>query len=733
MEQSDDELSDEDSSDNDMVASLPCDLPMWPDICAILQKLQLCRDCCDIARVIAELDIVANNEDYDNETTKTNTIEYFLDEVCGDEERNMICTVLIPAIASLALNVYKSKPYIGVIKSRTGESEARNIHPDFLASMLAHSFLSTTGKTSLNLNILKLDAHSAITHWKLRCYFHYFHQTLQGKTNTSVSICKESYDENIIEDFIDFSNVTLIPFTIATENEEIDDGVLRLCFYEEFSQGILPQSTPLNSDFGIKNLECIIPFLYIDDILTNESIRISLQKNKQLSFCKVGEILRTEAGIKEALQSVLVSMKPCTAHKENIKSVLRRPSVAAITSADSDSEEDKTKSSSKISLSLSDSCINNQTDSELSYNLSDKEREGCIRGKPVRKTKIRRKDTFNERLKAALDRGNTPDESDDPSANQSLMKPVQIRRCLRRQRSTGFRAFNDNVEESEDFFTATEDELSFTPVKNEKPKLMAIRSSGVNPLMRRKLLQDKSFDLSTSSAQVTSPSLPVSSLKTGSSSLFSDSSSFSSEGLGMPKMDENCLEDLCDNLKGCIESSEGGLEFRNIQLRRAAYSLGVRSLSETFIDCIGDMDKLLYSNAIRQVNASEDFIDGPFIKPSISSPNLNIGTGCPSTVVNLANQFEYRSVIAQSITTSGWRTQVWPLLLWISASSVNCIGEIVFRTMAQEGLEDLGYIVDKILTKNVKSGELIMWICEFICGKDEDLFKFVNDNLDKLE
>ena len=179
---------------------------------------------------------------------------------------------------------------------------------------------------------------------------------------------------------------------------------------------------------------------------------------------------------------------------------------------------------------MSDSCINNQTDSELSYNLSDKEREACIKGKPVRKTKLKRKDTFNERLKAALERGNTPDESDDQSANPSMIKPVQFRRCLRRQRSTGFRAFNDNVEESEDFFTATEDELSHTPAKSEKVTFKVVKNSAVNPLMRRKLLQDKSFDLSTSSAQVTSPSLPVSSLQTGSSNLFSDSSSFSSEG-----------------------------------------------------------------------------------------------------------------------------------------------------------------------------------------------------------
>jgi len=734
MEQSDDDISDEDSSDNDLLALLPCDLPTWLDICSLLKELQKCINVCQIGKILAQIDDIVNTSSDDNGTSKNNTIEYFLEEVCGEDERTLICSVLIPAIASLALNIYKSKPYIGVIKSGAGESEVRNIHPDFLACMLANSFLSTTGRTSLNLNILKLDPHAAVTHWKLRCYFNYFHKTLQGKTNGHISISRESEKEKTIEDFSNFSNATLVPFTVVTENEDIDDGVLRLCFYKDFSQGILPHSTPLNSDFGIKNLECIIPFLFVDDISTKESIRVSLPRNEQLSFCKVPQISRTEEGLKDALQSVFVSMKPCTTHKDNLKSALRRPSVPAVTSAaDSDSEENETKSSSKLSLSLSDSCINNQTDSELSYNLSEKERAGCIRGKPVKKTKIKRKDTFNERLKAALERGNTPDESDDPSANQPFIKPVQIRRVLRRQRSTGFRAFNDNVGESEEFFTATEDELSFNPVKSEKLPNMVMKNSSVNPLMRRKLLQDKSFDLSTSSAQVTSPSLPVSSLQTGSSNLFSDSSSFSSEGLGMPNMDENCMEDLCDNLKGCIETSEGGLEFRNIELRRAAHSLGVRSLSETFINAIGDMDKLSYSKAIRQVYSGEDLMEKASMKYSISSPNLNTLNDWSPTIGSISNQFEYKSVTAHAVTLSGWRRQLWPLLFYIAASSVSCVGEVTFRTLGQEGLEDLADIVDKLRKKNVNCGELVKWICEFISGKEDDLFLFLNNNLKKVE
>jgi len=731
MEQSDDDTSDEDSSENDMLAPLPCDLPMWPDICVLLQELELCRTSSDIGRVIAKLDEIVNTTNFDCAENKVNTIEYFLEEVCGEEERNAICTILIPAIASLAVNVCKSKPYIGVVRCRRGESNTRTVHPDFLASILANSFLSTTGRTSLDLNILTLDPHDTVTHWKLRCYFHYFHQTLQGKKDQNVSICRELYEE--IDVLSDISNVKMVPFITATESEEISEGVLRLCFYQDFSQGILPHSTPLNSDFGIKNLECIIPFLYVDNVSATESIRISLSPDKQLSLSKTPEISRSVGGIKDALQSLLYSMKPCTAHEENIKSALRRPSVAAVTSADSDSDSDEedTKSSSKPSLSLSDSCINNQTASELSYNLSEKEREACNKG---RKTKLRRKDTFNERLKAALERGNTPDESDDPSASPSVIKPVQIRRGLRRQRSTGFRAFNDNVEESEDFFTATEDEMSYyTPAKSEKVALKTKRNAGVNPLMRRKLLQDKSFDLSTSSAQVTSPSLPVSSLQTGSSNLFSDSSSFSSEGLGMPKMDEDCMEDLCDNLKGCLETSEGGLEFRNIMLWRAAKRLGVRSLSDTFINSIGDMDKLFYSNAIRQVNSAVNLNEETSLKPSLSSPNLRITADWLTQNKTTSNHFEFKSVITQSVASSGWRRQLWPLLIWISASSVECISEVTFRTMGQEGLEVLEDLVGKLVNKNVTSGDLLKVIFEFTCGKGEDLFEFVKEKLLTIE
>ena len=114
MEQSDDDLSDEDS-DNVTLVPLPCDLPMWPHVSVLLKQLQLCRTSCDIGHVMAKLEGIANKNSDDDDISDINTIQHFLDEVCGEEERNMICSVLIPAISSLALNICNCKPYIGAV------------------------------------------------------------------------------------------------------------------------------------------------------------------------------------------------------------------------------------------------------------------------------------------------------------------------------------------------------------------------------------------------------------------------------------------------------------------------------------------------------------------------------------------------------------------------------------------------------------------------------------------
>ena len=75
----------------------------------------------------------------------------------------------------------------------------------------------------------------------------------------------------------------------------------------------------------------------------------------------------------------------------------------------------------------------NNSDSELSYNVS----EGGLFPSDRKQKVTKKKETFSERLKAALARGNTPDESDDASAAANLpLRRVKVpmnQRAVRRQ------------------------------------------------------------------------------------------------------------------------------------------------------------------------------------------------------------------------------------------------------------------------------------------------------------
>jgi len=719
--------SDDDPSDNELHVQLPCDLPMWPDICELLHKLDRINTSSEIGNILADIEVFCGSNESQCDLTQANTIEFFLDEICGPEEKEIICSILMPAIASFALNISKCKPYIGVIKMRTGESDMRNVHGTFFASLLAHSFLSTTGKRSLNLNLLRLDPQSPVTHWKLRCYFHHFHQILQRTENRNTSICKEHCREvDCLEDPT-LASRSLVRFLVSKENPNVDEeNVLRLKFHENFSLGVLVDSSPLNSLYSMKNLESILPFLFVDELTQNECVQVTLPFNHLLSFAQKPDFHRSRQGVNAILNHLLAGIKPCDSYRENLKSELRRPSVAAVTSAESESEIEETKDSSQLSLSLSDSCVHNQTDSELSYNLSDREKKADF----GRKNKLKRKETFNERLKAALERGNTPDESDDPSVR---VRPVHLKKVLRRQRSTGFRAFNDNFDESEDFFTATEDELSFAPVKSEKESQQIVKNAKntMNPLIRRKILQDKSFDLSTSSPQITSPSLPVSSLKTGSSDIFSDSSSFSSEGLGMPNMDEGCMEDLCDNLKGCIETSEGGLDFRNVELKRAVKGLGIRCLSDSYIASIGDMDQFQSLKSSQKLKISENLEGNIRGNISLSCPNLLVSTDWCEYVKEV-EQVIYKSVVSEGIEGNKWEQQVWSILLWIAASLTDHVQEITFNAKESPELEDLETVVELVLKHNVTCQELLQKILDTLDGEENDVFSCIRKHCENL-
>merc|ERR1719219_11857 len=86
---------------------------------------------------------------------------------------------------------------------------------------------------------------------------------------------------------------------------------------------------------------------------------------------------------------------------------------------------------------------------------------------------------------------------------------------------------------------------------------------------------------------------------TSTSSLFSDSDSFSSGGLGMPQLKDTAMEDLAEKLEACLELEQGGLGFRDMELERAVRFLPTRSLSDTYINSIEELDLLSFTQSVR--------------------------------------------------------------------------------------------------------------------------------------
>ena len=177
--------------------------------------------------------------------------------------------------------------------------------------------------------------------------------------------------------------------------------------------------------------------------------------------------------------------------------------------------------------------------------------------------------------------------------------------------------------ESEDFWTATEDEHStrekvrmrifllihpsllsqslrlqprpLMALKARRGMKLSTKSAAASPLVRSPLL--------LSSSSIGAPSPP-----TSSSCLYSDSDSFSSDGLGMPRMEDEALEDLAEQLHGCLEGSESTLHFRGLEVARLAEGRLVRSFSDSFLAVGGDLDRLgsLSSGEhVRRVSESE--------------------------------------------------------------------------------------------------------------------------------
>ena len=729
---SDDELNDSEDDDEHSLVTLPSDHPSWDEVSSILNDLAQSRETKEIQNNISKLSelLPPHETDADNDG---NALKYFLEEVCDTEERDLIINIILPTIVTLALQIDQSKPFIRLQKLKREESGRFILHPDFVSSILAHSFLSTSGRRQLNLNLNSLNPEATESHWVLRCYFSYFHRLLTQDTGSerNLTVLKEvsrTDDDEDQEYYESLTDKKLIRFIIAEDNEEFTEPCLKLTYCQDFQDGIIKTASPLTSEFTLKHLDCLVPFLLFDQVSETESVRTHLPGvSQQISLIRSPDVDRSITWLMTSLQAVIVGTQPSKTVRE--ESMLRRPSVAAVTSCATVSQQEVKKKvsdkndSSVLSFSVSD---NNNSDSDLSFSLSRRDGEDKKIAKPRNKT--RKKESFNDRLKAALERGNTPDESDVDVSQKNFInknkKPVPLhKRLIKRQRS---RAFNDTVEDSEEFFTATEDERSFTPARPAPGPVRAplTVTSGV---VRRPMLQDKSFDLSVaSSAHNITSSEPVSSKMTSSSHLVSDSESFSSDGLGMPHLQDQCLEDLCDQLQTCLETSENSLEFRNLELKRIASGLRVRSLSESFSETIHDLDQLAMTGAHHDTGVSDTW------SSSLSCPDLTLSPTL--TMTPTSPDLEYQTLVTHDLAPpthdETWVSLVWPLVIWCAVSSLPNYQQIIFKHSHSQ-TDKLSLIVEKIENKNLNVSNLFSLLKEFTsCSSDNaDFCTFILNKL----
>ena len=259
---------------------------------------------------------------------------------------------------------------------------------------------------------------------------------------------------------------------------------------------------------------------------------------------------------------------------------------------------------------------------------------------------------------------------------------------------------------------------------------------------RRALVGCAPFVARSTAAAVTSPSAPLSSGMTGSSELgLSDSDSFSSEGLGMPQMEDVCMEDLAEKLEGCLETAENNLEFRNTELRRAVRSLRLRSLSESFSEAISDLDRLGTTGINHCVKMTTDVSGEQYVTTlsrSLSLPGLNLAeTECrvPNTHANKL----YPSLVTHNFVQEGsndeesrkeqWLSQISPVLIWIAASSHNSLQEVIFHVTDDTKATELKEIVEKILDSKISVEKLFLLVKDFMKSNNENLYTFLVEKL----
>ena len=773
---SDGELGSEAEEDSGGLVRLPCDQPWWPEVSQVLAQLASSTHIEATVTSVGKLAEIVHGE------APGDALRHFLEAECGEEERGWVVAAILPAMASLALELPSLKPFLGVTRPRPGEFDCRSLHPDLVSSLLAHSFLSTTGRAALDLGLASLAPEATETHWKLRCYFSHFHRLLQAApeaappqleaappqleaappqleadpppdSRANVTIVKEVLHSAVSGDQQQAAAAgrRLVTFLITEDITAAAGDSLTLSVCEDWGGGLLGQASPLTSEFTLKQPELLLPFLYLDQLHPAEAVRLLLP-GRQLGLVTRPRLAPAPAPgwVEAALAPLLAVTAPCPRMEDRVKSLLRRPSVAAVTSCATQSP------ASPASPASADSCAE---DARAEERVSPVSAVSPLLGRPgLRRNKTRKKESFKERLAAALERGNTPDTEAEAELSSAAAPrherpgrrpPLPLhRRIIRRQRSSGFRAFTEAgvaVEDSaEEFFTATEDERSHTPARAPGPLVMARAA----PVTRRQLLQDKSFDsvrsssVSRSRGPVTSPSPPVSSLLTSSSQVdtaeseASDSDSFSSAGLGMPRLGAGPMEELCDQLQGCLQTEDGSLQYRDTQLRRAAAGLRLRSLSESYAGVISDLEAVGMPG-VRSL-ASGD-LPPPATPRSLSLPDLapaptEARPPVPATTPSSLVTHGLGPGCEDGGEAAPWAREVWPLLVWAAASCQPHLQEVVFRVTSAEEALGLRRVVEAVVSTNWTASELLSCVTEFIQfiqtqSNHADFYTFLNDKI----
>ena len=129
----------------------------------------------------------------------------------------------------------------------------------------------------------------------------------------------------------------------------------------------------------------------------------------------------------------------------------------------------------------------------------------------------------------------------------------------------------------------------------------------------------------------------------------------------MPRMDDEALEDLAEQLHGCLEGCEDTLHFRGMEVARLAEGRLVRSFSDSFLAVGGDLDRL--GSLASGVHVSE-------VRESLMRSNSAIG---------LAGE-EWGPALGKDESDGGWEgvwlesmgseeeTQGLAILAWVAAT-----------------------------------------------------------------